>query len=686
MADETLQLSRRQVLAAAGSVGVAAAGAGLGTSAFFSDTERFRNNRLVAGELDVRAGFVEHYSNWSPDEAASLDGNVTMPSGGAVDGDAVGLPTGTAVDGSPLIALANASDAGQFLNNTVGESPDPGDDAPDRAPEGFDPATAEAIDAPCTSDLLVSDIEQPTIQLSDLKPGDFGLVRFSLVLCDNPGFVWAIGRLVDAAENGTTEPEADDPDEGPGVELLDAVRTAFWIDDGNGFQNGDETVAFSGTLRQTLAALDPNGAFGNAERGGEGLLLPGDIPAAAGGGQGANCFSAAETHGVVFAWWLPVDHANEIQSDSATFDLGFYAEQCRHNAVTDAGQFPESKLFPTDGDRNDEYGRAVAVGDDTAMVGAPNGSVYVLERGDGGWSHERTIETGADDEFGVSVAIDGDTALFSAPAGPTPRAYVYTRADDGGWEQAATLPPSDAPVSFGYEAVAIDDGTAVVSGHDAAYVYERSGGEWPSVESARLSPDTDLPAAGLALDGDVLLVGAPAVDGLRAGGPGVVSVYERDAAWSRAAVIESGAFENFGAAVALDGSHAVVGASVADGSGTAYVYDRGDWAAPIASLSASDAGDGDEFGHAVALRNGTALVGAPRAATNGTAAGAAYAFDGDGDGGWPETETRRLVPFDGDDGDAFGSGVALGPASALVGAEAGDGAESDSGAVFVFDG
>jgi hypothetical protein len=30
-------------------------------------------------------------------------------------------------------------------------------------------------------------------------------------------------------------------------------------------------------------------------------------------------------------WWLPIDHGNQVQSDSATFDLGFYTEQCRHN-------------------------------------------------------------------------------------------------------------------------------------------------------------------------------------------------------------------------------------------------------------------------------------------------------------------------------------------------------------------
>jgi hypothetical protein len=309
--------------------------------------------------------------------------------------------------------------------------------------------------------------------------------------------------------------------------------------------------------------------------------------------------------------------------------------------------------------------------------------VYVLEHDGERWIHEQTLETDTDDDFGVSVAIDGDAALFSAPDGPTPRAYVYSRGDDGGWSRTATLSPSDSPRSFGYESVALDGGTAVVSGYEAAYVYERGDG-WPSVESEQLSPSADLPAAGLALDGDTLLIGAPAVDDMRVGGPGVVSVYQRGTGWTRTAALEPESFENFGADVALDGSHAIVGASVADGSGAAYVYDRGDWTAPTASLSASNGDDGDEFGHAIALRDGRALVGAPRAEADGTAAGAAYAFEFDGD--WPGEETRRLVPFDGDDGDAFGSGVALGPESALVGAEAGDGAVTDSGAVFVFDG
>ncbi|MFB6124767.1 MAG: VWA domain-containing protein [Halanaeroarchaeum sp.] len=42
-------------------------------------------------------------------------------------------------------------------------------------------------------------------------------------------------------------------------------------------------------------------------------------------------FVNSTTNAIGLAWWLPVDHANEIQTDSVTFDLGFYTEQARHN-------------------------------------------------------------------------------------------------------------------------------------------------------------------------------------------------------------------------------------------------------------------------------------------------------------------------------------------------------------------
>jgi len=50
---EKYELSRRKLLAGLGTIGVAGAGAGMGTSALFSDEEEFSNNIVEAGTLDM---------------------------------------------------------------------------------------------------------------------------------------------------------------------------------------------------------------------------------------------------------------------------------------------------------------------------------------------------------------------------------------------------------------------------------------------------------------------------------------------------------------------------------------------------------------------------------------------------------------------------------------------------------
>lgn len=59
-------LSRRKMLAGLGAIGLASAGAGIGTSAYFSDTETFENNSLTAGTLDmsVTANVVAANDYW----------------------------------------------------------------------------------------------------------------------------------------------------------------------------------------------------------------------------------------------------------------------------------------------------------------------------------------------------------------------------------------------------------------------------------------------------------------------------------------------------------------------------------------------------------------------------------------------------------------------------------------------
>jgi predicted ribosomally synthesized peptide with SipW-like signal peptide len=81
-------LSRRKMLGGLGVVGLASAGAGLGTSAFFSDEESFENNTLTAGSLDLRVVY-----NTSYDSDGAVE-NMADSAMGTQDGD----PAGTFYD------------------------------------------------------------------------------------------------------------------------------------------------------------------------------------------------------------------------------------------------------------------------------------------------------------------------------------------------------------------------------------------------------------------------------------------------------------------------------------------------------------------------------------------------------------------------------------------------------------
>ncbi|APE95372.1 SipW-dependent-type signal peptide-containing protein [Halodesulfurarchaeum formicicum] len=78
--NNTFEISRRKTLAALGTIGAASAGAGLGTSAWFNDTETFDNNIVTAGTLDL---IVNYYSWW--DQGMAGSGSVS----GTADGEAV---------------------------------------------------------------------------------------------------------------------------------------------------------------------------------------------------------------------------------------------------------------------------------------------------------------------------------------------------------------------------------------------------------------------------------------------------------------------------------------------------------------------------------------------------------------------------------------------------------------------
>lgn len=194
MTERDIELTRRKILGAAGAVGTAGAAAGLGTSALFSDEESFTNNSITAGTLDLKVSWDEHYFNGIVNLDDVPDSDVEF---GGPDSGETGFPSSNE---SPYLAVADGA-VDTFMADTRRERFPEGGLGPDE-----DPCT-ELADVPGV------EIPPPLIDLDDVKPGDFGEVTFDFSLCDNPGYLWMTGGLVDENENGVNGPEGDSPGE-----------------------------------------------------------------------------------------------------------------------------------------------------------------------------------------------------------------------------------------------------------------------------------------------------------------------------------------------------------------------------------------------------------------------------------------------------------------------------------------
>lgn len=330
-----------------------------------------------------------------------------------------------------------------------------------------------------------------------------------------------------------------------------------------------------------------------------------------------------------------------------------------------------------------EFGRAVALTDEAAVVVAEGHGAYVFTANDN-WVEPTLLMPAEGDGFGgynASAALAGDVAVVGGPsAGPDPNTgavYRFEQTDDG-WMQRTHLTPEveEETNEFG-RSVAVDgdrvvvgdanEPTTMVSWTGWAYVFADDGPSWD--QNATLGTEaSDLFGTAVAVDDDTVLVGAPyaEVDGNQ---HGAVYVYKhRDGEWRRQTrLVPSGPYADgaFGHAVAFDGDRAVVGAPGTNG-GHAYVFARsdGDWA-QHARLTSSNVESGSDFGQSVAITDGIAVVGAPQDGRTGRA----YVFRADAE--W--SATQQLSVADLPEDAEFGFDVALSGATALVGAPVYDG-------------
>lgn len=330
----------------------------------------------------------------------------------------------------------------------------------------------------------------------------------------------------------------------------------------------------------------------------------------------------------------------------------------------------------------DFFGFAVAISGRTAVVGAYGyakdaGAAYVFSETASGWKQTATLRgsnTVAGDEFGNAVAISGSTIIVGAGdhADHAGAAYVFSEAG-ASWKQVAVLKGSNTVAGdyFGWS-VAVSGTTALIGayGHQAsagrAYVFSETGSSWKQVAILKGSNTVagDQFGSAVAMSGTTAVVAATA----RAGAAGRAYVFtKKGSVWTEAEMLKGSntvALDHFGWSVAISGSTVVVGAfHHADLAGRAYVFTKtsSGWS-QAAMLKGSDTVANDGFGISVAIAGPIVVVGATGHAGS---AGRAYVFTKAGSN-WKQV--AELVGHDTVAGNGLGFSVGVSGTNALVGA------------------
>jgi ketosteroid isomerase-like protein len=357
-----------------------------------------------------------------------------------------------------------------------------------------------------------------------------------------------------------------------------------------------------------------------------------------------------------------------------------------------------NKIVASDRINNVEFGRAVAISNNYAVVGEQledndaegknpkqdAGAAYIYERGaDGNWKQVQKIvaaDRAPGANFGWSVSVSGNIIVVGA---------IYERFDATGRNESTS--------------------------EGAAYVFERgSDGVWKQTQkllSSNRDSGYDYFGSSVGVDGNIIVVGAPGhsrdsterQEGY-VGDAGAVFVFEKKGTnWRRTYKLLASDREHGGSmgnSVAISGNRVIAGAWAQDfgmngenrmeASGAAYIWERmddGKWTKGQ-KLIASDRSPYDEFGFSVAIDGDNAVVGARNVTLkkgdedNNGYSGEAYIFSCNENGEWKEVEA--IIPKERKTGDLVGASVGVSGNYVIIGSPRGDGKKPYIGAVYIY--
>jgi FG-GAP repeat len=363
----------------------------------------------------------------------------------------------------------------------------------------------------------------------------------------------------------------------------------------------------------------------------------------------------------------------------------------------------DHKVIASDGAVDDHFGISIAIDNNIIVVGArfdddngtDSGSIYLFDAQSGNQITKLIPSDGAtDDDFGFSVAIDQGLIAVGARldddhGNDSGSVYLF---DALTGFQIAKIVPDDGSVNgqFG-SAVSMNDGILAVgapgvSDHGAfsgsAYLFDLA----TLTQIAKFSPDDgfqfDQFGLTIGISNGVVVVGSPFDDDL---GDNSGSVYLYDTSGTMITKVHASDGSNgdtFGRAIAIDSGIVVIGAIADDVngflSGSAYLFTAA--GSPFAKLLPDDGAETDFFGGSVDVSDGIVVIASPFSNNNGNNSGSAYLFDA-----YTATQLAKLIPSDGSAGQAFGQSIAISNGTVVVGASQDDDNGIGSGSAYVFD-
>ncbi len=387
----------------------------------------------------------------------------------------------------------------------------------------------------------------------------------------------------------------------------------------------------------------------------------------------------------------------------------------------------QKQLLAINGDGGDQFGTAVALDGDMALIGAPGhdvisggspkpdqGSAYTFRRSGTDWIAGNPLDSRfnggiAGDAFGNAVALSGDTALIGSYLGGSIDVgwvYVFKQIAPGAWNYETILFPSDNQIKHFGASLALDGDMAVVGaslklfepGTDSrsAWVFAKVDNNWRQIRKfgpelgAAPSTVNDRFGAAVALDDSTVLIGAYQSDAIAAdqGAVYVFALHDSQHVQSQKLLANDGtANDHFGNAMMIGGDTLVIGAEEDDigtnaNQGSVYVFTRNgaNWIFQQ-KLTANDGAAQDRFGNAVALDGDTLAVGAALddISTN-TDQGSVYIFTRNGTN-WTFQQKLTAIAIDALPNDHFGASVSVSGQTVAVGAS---GVDQGRGATYVF--